>query len=362
MNNRIEKLLKVLEEQQLDSVFITSKENVFYFTGLYANAHERLIACYFDRFGRQILIVPALELEDAKSTNFQGNIISYFDHENPWEKIKDDLNDRQIQSLAIEKDDLNVTRYETIQSYFKNVEIVNGQALLNQIRLIKDEHEYQLLLEAAQYADFAIETALKHITVGKSELGIIAEIEYALKKEGIQSMSFPTTVLTGVKSALPHGTPDETTIKDGDFVLMDLGVIHNGYCSDITRTVVVGKASDKQKEIYNIVLQAELAALDGSQTGTPLGDIDQAARKVIENAGYGEYFPHRVGHGLGINVHEFPSLASNNDAPLQEGMCYTIEPGIYLPNVGGVRIEDDVFITKEGPVTLTKFTKDLIEL
>lgn len=143
---------------------------------------------------------------------------------------------------------------------------------------------------------------------------------------------------------------------------MDLGVVHKGYCSDITRTVVLGQASDQQKEIYNTVLQAEEKAIHASKVGTRLGDLDQIARQVIEEAGYGEYFPHRIGHGLGINVHEFPSLASNNDDVLKEGMSYTIEPGIYVPEIGGVRIEDDVFITSNGATTLTEFMKELLEL
>lgn len=363
MNDRVNNLLKKLKSENIDSVFITSKENVFYFSSLYANAHERLIACYFDQEGRELLIVPALELGDVKKSGWQGDVISYFDHENPWDQFKSFLQDNHnIQSMAIEKDDMNVRRFESLKTYFANLNIVDGQKLLNEIRVIKDDKEYEILLEAAEYADFAIETALNYIQEGKSELEVIAEIEYALKKKGIQSMSFPTTLLTGVKSALPHGNPDHTKIQKGDFVLIDLGVVYKGYCSDITRTFVLGNASSKQKEIYNIVLEAELAAINASQVGTPLSEIDRVAREVIEKAGYGEYFPHRIGHGLGINVHEYPSLASNNHSPLQVGMCFTIEPGIYLPDVGGVRIEDDVFIKNDGPVTLTKFTKDLIEL
>jgi len=363
VEQRIEKLLKALKKDDIDSVFMTSKENVFYYSGLYANAHERLIAVYLDKFGNQFLIVPELELEDAKNSGWSSDIISYFDHENPWEKIGHYLKDKkEIHSMAIEKDNMNVTRYETLKNYANDLNIVDGQALLNEIRLIKDENEYKWLKEACEYADFAVETALKHIAVGKTELEIVAEIEYALKKEGIQDMSFPTTVLTGVKSALPHGNPNNTKIEHGDFVLMDLGVVHKGYCSDITRTVIVGEASEKQKEIYDIVLNAQLAAIEASQIGTPLGKIDEAARQVIDEAGYGKFFPHRIGHGLGIDVHEFPSLSSNNEDLLQAGMCYTIEPGIYVPTIGGVRIEDDLFITKEGPVTLTAFSKDLIVL
>ncbi|TFB25041.1 aminopeptidase P family protein [Filobacillus milosensis] len=363
MNGRINQLISTLETNNMDSVFMTSKENVFYFTNLYAEAHERLIGAYFDQKGNEVLIVPALEEEDVKNAGWQGQTITYFDHENPWDKLSSTINDLgQPQTMAIEKEDMNVVRYEILKESFPKTTILDGQSLLNELRLIKDHSEMGIIKEAAQFADFGIETALKHIQEGKTELEIIAEIEYALKKEGIRHMSFGTTVLAGKKSAAPHGTPDLTPIKSGDFVLMDLGVVHKGYCSDITRTVVLGKASDKQKEIYQTVLNAEKKAIEASQVGTRLGDIDKTARQVIEEAGYGEYFPHRIGHGLGINVHEYPSLASNNDSKLQEGMAFTIEPGIYVPEVGGVRIEDDIFITSEGPTTLTEFMKELIEL
>ncbi|GEL76866.1 M24 family metallopeptidase [Tenuibacillus multivorans] len=363
MEARLNNLTQALKKHSIDSVFMTSKENVFYFTNLYAEAHERLIGAYMDQKGNRILIAPALEKEDVKNAGWNGELITYFDHENPWDKLSSFIKDiGHPQSMAIEKEDLNVLNYETLKNQFPKTEMVNGQHFLNELRLIKDHHEMKILKEAAQYADFGIETALKHIQAGKTELDIIAEIEYAMKKEGIRDMSFGTTVLTGKKSAAPHGNPDLTPIQKSDFVLMDLGVVHKGYCSDITRTVVFGEASEQQKGIYHTVLQAEQKAIEACQVGTRLGDIDQVARQVIKDAGYGEYFPHRIGHGLGINVHEFPSLASNNDSVLQEGMSFTVEPGIYVPEVGGVRIEDDVFITGDGPTTLTEFIKELIEL
>ncbi|RPF55357.1 M24 family metallopeptidase [Aquisalibacillus elongatus] len=363
MDSRLNYLIQALKENDMDSVFITSKENVFYFTNLYAEAHERLIGAYIDQKGNQALIVPALEKEDVKNAGWEAHTITYFDHENPWEKLSSYIQDiGQPHSLAIEKEDLNVLRFETLNHYLSNTELVDGQCMLNELRLIKDDNEMKILKEAAQYADFGIETALKHIKEGQTELGIIAEIEYAMKKEGIRNMSFDTTVLSGAKSAAPHGTPDLTTLKQGDFVLMDMGVVHKGYCSDITRTVVLGNATKEQRDIYETVLQAENKAINSCHVGMRLGDLDKIARQVIKDAGYGEYFPHRIGHGLGINVHEFPSLASNNNDHLKEGMCFTIEPGIYVPDIGGVRIEDDVFMNRDGATTLTEFMKELIEL
>ena len=172
-------------------------------------------------------------------------------------------------------------------------------------------------------------------------------------------MSFDTMVLAGANSALPHGIPGANKMKRGDFVLFDLGVIIDGYCSDITRTVAFGEISEEQTRIYNTVLAGQLQAVEACKPGVTLGAIDNAARSVIADAGYGDFFPHRLGHGLGISVHEYPDVKAGNESPLKEGMVFTIEPGIYVPNVGGVRIEDDIYITKDGSEILTKFPKEL---
>ncbi len=175
-------------------------------------------------------------------------------------------------------------------------------------------------------------------------------------------MAFDTMVLSGPKTASPHGNPGNRKIKKGDFVLFDLGVVYQGYCSDITRTVAFGEPTDAQREIYETVRKAEQAAVDSVRPGVKAMEIDKAARNVIEQAGYGSYFTHRVGHGLGISVHEYPSVTGTNELVLEEGMVFTIEPGIYHPGITGVRIEDDVVVTADGVEVLTKFPKELLIL
>ena len=172
-------------------------------------------------------------------------------------------------------------------------------------------------------------------------------------------MSFDTIIVSGTKTASPHGIPGEKKIEKGDFVLFDLGVVYKGYCSDITRTIAFGEPTEEKRKIYETVKKAQQAAIDVSRPGTLAKDVDFAARSIIEEAGYGELFPHRIGHGLGISVHEFPSLTGTNEMPLEEGMVFTIEPGIYDPEVTGVRIEDDLYVTKDGVEVLTKFPKEL---
>src|SRR5699024_1092633 len=166
--------------------------------------------------------------------------------------------------------------------------------------------------------------------------------------QGVEGMSFSTMALSGTKTASPHGTPGKKSIKKGDLVLFDLGVIHGGYCSDTTRTVAFQSITEEQKNIYETVLKAEQLAIDASKIGVSVGSIDLAARNHIDEMGYGKYFTHRIGHGLGIETHEYPSMHSQNKLKLDKGMCYTIEPGVYVPNTGGVRIEDMIFMTENG--------------
>ncbi len=345
----------------MDSIFITSKANVYYYSNYYTDPHERLVGIYADRKDNPLLILPKMEEEDALRAGWKGDILSYDDDTNPWDKFLSFITDaeRLPQQLAVEKSHLTVDRYEQLRKLFPNSAILDGSDLLNELRVIKDKKEYTLLKQAALLADFGVQKGIQAIEEGKSELEILADLEFALKREGVREMSFSTVVLTGAKTASPHGNPGKDKVKAGDLVLFDLGVVYEGYCSDITRTVAYKQISEQQKEVYNTVLKAQLAAIEASTIGTEVGKIDKAARSIITEHGYGEYFTHRIGHGLGIDIHEYPSMNASNKLALAEGMCYTIEPGIYIPNIGGVRIEDDIFMTKKGAEVLTEYPKEL---
>ncbi|WP_407269013.1 M24 family metallopeptidase [Radiobacillus sp. PE A8.2] len=358
---RINHLQEQLTKNNLDSIFITSKANVFYTSNYYTDPHERVVAIFIDNLGEPVFILPAMEQEDAIEAGWKGELITYYDHENPWQLFQAYLrkSKRMPTSLGIEKDHLTVERLEQLQTIFNNTTFINAQSLLANLRVIKDGNEYSILKQAAAFADLGVKTGIEAIKQGKSELEIVAEIEYTLKKQGVREMSFSTMVLSGTKTASPHGTPDHKKIEVGDLVLFDLGVVYNGYCSDITRTVAYKNITEQQQAIYQTVLAAQQKAIEAATIGTPVGDIDQAARQHITDNGYGEYFKHRIGHGIGIDVHEFPSMAANNTVTLKEGMCFTIEPGIYVPGVGGVRIEDEVFISENGTELLTSFPKEL---
>jgi Xaa-Pro dipeptidase len=362
MSHRIQKLSQWMKESDIQVSFITNPDNVFYFSGFLSEPHERLLGVAIFQEAEPFLICPAMEKEDAKKAGWDGEIIGHSDIDRPWELIQKAIEKRNlsIQKVAIEKEHMNVERYEAITNLFPNASFVAAEDKVRKLRLVKDESELKKIREACELADFAVQIGVEEIKEGKTELDVLAAIEYALKKKGVNEMSFATMVLTGANAASPHGTPGLTKIKKGDLVLFDLGVVVDGYCSDITRTVAFGDINDTQREIYETVLKAQLAALEASKPGKTCAEIDLTARNIIREAGYGDYFPHRLGHGLGISVHEFPSLTETNSLLLEKGMVYTIEPGIYVPNVAGVRIEDDVYVTENGIEVLTKFPKELV--
>lgn len=361
MSQRLEKLQAWMKENEIEVSFITSSENVFYLSGFFSNPHERLLALAVFQEEEPFLVCPGMEIHDVKNSGWNHEIIGYSDIDNPWEMIKNAIMKRvrSVGKVSIEKEHMNVERYEQLSTLFPKAAIVSAEEKLRMLRMIKDAKELKVIEEACALADYAIEVGCSEIQEGKTELDVLNAVEYALKKKGVKEMSFSTMVLTGANGASPHGNPGMTKIKKGDLVLFDLGVVVDRYCSDITRTVAYGDINEKQKEIYDTVLKAQLAAVEASKPGVTAAEVDLTARRIIADAGYGEYFPHRLGHGLGISVHEYPSLTETNQLILEEGMVYTIEPGIYVPNVAGVRIEDDIYITADGAKVLTKFPKEL---
>lgn len=363
MNERLQKTSAWMKENGIDVCFLTSPDNVFYLSGYFTDPHERLLGLAVFQEEEPFLVLPAMEKNDALQSGWPHEIIGFTDTQNPWEMVHTSAAKRlgkTASKVAIEKEHLNVERYEELMKLFPEAkQFVSAEEKMRSLRLVKDERELKALREAAALADYAIEVGASEIKEGKTELEVLAAVEFELKKKGVSQMSFSTMVLTGQNAASPHGNPGQTKIKKGDFVLFDLGVVVDRYCSDITRTLAYGDISDKQKEIYDTVLKAQLAAIESSKPGTPCSAVDLAARSVIAEAGYGEYFPHRLGHGLGINIHEYPSVTETNSLKLEEGMVFTIEPGIYVPGVAGVRIEDDVHVTASGLEVLTKYPKEL---
>lgn len=347
-----------MNERGVEVMLVTSPPNVFYLTGFDCHPYERFMALCLQASGGAALFVPTLEKDQAEKTGFP-HVVTVSDIDDPMAKVREVVGDGPFGKLAVEKQHLTVARYEQLQTVFGPEPSVAAEELLLGMRLQKDEAEIAIMKKAAEIADRSVAAAIQAIAVGKTEAEIVAVVESTMKALGASGPSFSTTVLAGANSALPHGTPGNRKIEAGDFVLLDLGAVYEGYCSDITRTVVVGEPSDEQLMIYEAVLAGNLAGIAATKPGLPAKVVDAAARQTIEALGYGEYFTHRVGHGLGIEVHEYPSVHSHNDQELVAGMVFTIEPGVYLSGLGGVRIEDDVLVTENGVEVLTQYPKEL---
>lgn len=362
MNDRLTGLQKWLKGKNAGAMLVSAPINIFYLSGFKSDPHERFLGLFVFQDGPAVLVCPAMEIENVRQTDFDGEVIGYSDHENPWDKIASlfkSKTDTTQMTLAAELTHLTYSRAQDLQQLGGQVELIDAEEAIGKLRRIKTAGEIKAMQKAAEMADFAVQTGIKAIKKGRTEQAIIAEIEYELTKRGYSEMAFTTMVLTGEKTALPHGRPGSRQIKEGDFVLFDLGIVADGYCSDITRTVVYKHASEEQMKIYDTVLQAEMKAIEEVKTGMKIGDLDKVARKVIEAAGYGEYFTHRLGHGLGIEAHEAPSMSENNTDTFEDGMAFTVEPGIYIPGTGGVRIEDDIVLENGQPRILTQYPKEL---
>ncbi|MEH7512631.1 Xaa-Pro peptidase family protein [Gottfriedia acidiceleris] len=361
MNNRMQELQTFLQKQSIPGGLVTSRQNIFYLSNFDYNPHERFVGIFVFPNEEPIFISPAMEVQMIKEAGWKHPILSYTDSDHPWALVGHLIESRnKMKQFAVEKHDISYFYIESLQQIFGEVEFASLDSILTEMRLVKDADEIEILREAAAFADYGVQVGIEALKEGITELEVLGKIEFELKKKGIKEMSFSPIVLFGQNASNPHGATGDNKLKKGDTALFDLGVKYKGYCSDITRTVIYGNPNSELVNIYNTVLQANLAGVEASQPGTRIGDVDLSGRRVIQAAGYGEFFPHRIGHGLGIEIHEVPSINEVNEGLLKPGMVITIEPGIYLNGLGGVRIEDDVVITDNGYEVLTKFPKELM--
>ena len=269
------------------------------------------------------------------------------------------IEDFDITCLGFEENYLTVAEYMMYEKGV-NAKLTPFTKEINGFRSVKEEWELEVMRKAQAITDKAFAEVCPRIKVGMTELELQAELIYCLYKNGATGLAFDPIVVSGPNSSLPHGVAGERVIQEGDFVTMDFGALYNGYCADMTRTVAVGYATEEMQTVYNTVLQAQLAGLAASKAGVPGQEIDGAARQVIRDAGYGEYFGHGYGHSLGLEVHENPSPNARNDKPMPVGAVASAEPGIYLPGKFGVRIEDTCVFLEDGIEILTKSPKNLI--
>ena len=264
--------------------------------------------------------------------------------------------------IGFEADHVSVSEMSILKENFPDVEWVETKLIVERIAAVKDEEEIKNISNACNIIDNVFLRMLDVIKPGISEMDISAEISYQVKMRGSEGDPFEPIIASGWRSALPHGISTSKKIEEGDLVVIDFGATTGGYAGDMTRTIVVGKPSEKQRQVYETVLGAQEAAISAAKAGISGLELDRVARDYINKCDYGEYFGHALGHGLGLNVHTWPRVSEANKEQLLSNMVVTIEPGIYIPDFGGIRIEDDIVLKKNGCVNLTKSTKEFISL
>lgn len=351
---KIERIREQFEEHGIDSLLITSPYNRRYVSNFTGTAGAVLITA------EKALFITDFRYTEQAAKQAQGFEVVL--HKGTMvDEIAAQAEKFGVKKLGFEQDYMS---YATFQAYAGQVkaELIPVSSIIEKLRLIKTEDEIKILKEAADIADLAFKHILDYIKPGITELEVSNELEFFMRKCGAVSSSFDIIVASGFRSALPHGVASDKVIESGDFVTLDYGALHKGYISDITRTVAVGEPSDQLKEIYSIVLESQLRSMEQIRPGMTGKEADAIARDYIAEKGYGENFGHSLGHGIGLEVHEGPGLSARSHVVLEPGMAVTVEPGIYVPGLGGVRIEDDILITQEGNEAITHSTKELIIL
>ena len=348
--NKIEK-----ENKEIEGFLVTNLKNLYYLTGFDGEGS----ALITNRNNYLLTDSRYTEQAEKESSNFK--IIT----DDPKKKnarvlaMKKIIERNKINKIAFESIDLNYADFIKYSDSFQSVEFLPTKNIVEQIRMLKDKEEIIKMKKAAQITTESLKEVFEIMEPGVRELEIASELAYTMRKKGAQKEAFETIVVSGERSSLPHGKPSEKKINEGELIIIDVGANYHSYNSDITRTIIIGRENKKQKKIFSIVSDAQKASLEFLKPGVKCKEVDFVARDIIAKKGYGKYFGHGLGHGVGLDIHEIPRVSSNDDTILLPGMVVTIEPGIYLPEVGGVRIEDSVLITEEGYEILTWFPKIL---
>lgn len=346
---RLKKLVSVIPA---NATLILSPENLYYFSGF--TGGEGML--YIDK-SRLLLFTDSRYTVQAQEEAPDFEVIDTANL-----SVSEFLKQQGDKAYGFEDDYVTFSKFAGLKRISPKSVFSPVSSHIDKIRMIKDNTEIALIKKAAAIADSAFTYILDKIQAGKTERDISLDLEYFMLRNGADGLSFDTISASGIRSCMPHGTATDKVIEAGDFLTLDFGCKYRGYCSDMTRTVVLGKATDKQKEIYNTVLEAQKCALSTIRAGELAKAVDEAARGVIDAAGYGKNFGHGLGHSLGLKVHEAPSCSPRSQDILCENMMMTVEPGIYIDGYGGVRIEDLVLVTADGYDNFTTSAKDLIEL
>ena len=355
MMNNLQQVLK--DKGNGYCALIISPENRKYFTGFDSSDGFLLVSA-----DRAVFITDGRYIEAAEKQISACEVMLLG---KTYPQIATILNKMNCRHLLVESTRMTVSTYNSLKGVLKNISISTDTTLdtiINSLRSIKTRNEVESIIKAQRIAEKAFEHILKFIKVGVTEKEIALELDFFMLRNGGEGLSFETIAVSGANSSMPHGVPSNKKIENGDFLTLDFGTIINGYHSDMTRTVAVGFATDEMKNVYDTVLKAQNNCLENIRAGVSCKDGDEFARSVIRDCGYGQYFTHSTGHGVGVEIHEFPNLSPASDSILQVGNIVTVEPGIYIPEKFGVRIEDMALITENGCENLTNAPKNLIIL
>ena len=351
--NHIKQIASKLGEYGLDAMLITSEPGEFYAVGFHGEGVALVTPdeCWYYTDSRYI--EAAQEQVECAHVSLPPKGMNY------RAAVEALVQSQGIKTLGFEENYMTVSAYRGWREKL-SAQMKEASALMETLRAGKDNEELAVMIRAQEIAEKSLEETLSWLKVGMTEKEVAAYLEYRMLCNGAEKKSFDTIVASGPNSSKPHAVPGERRIQNGDFVTIDFGCVVDGYCSDTTRTVAVGMPTEEMSEVYEIVLQAQLAGIAAARAGLTGKEIDSAARQVIEDAGYGEYFGHAFGHSLGIEIHENPNLSPSNSQPMPVGAVVSAEPGIYLPGKFGVRIEDVLVLRADGCENITKYPKELL--
>ena len=351
MNKRVQAFLDKMQEKELDGIIINNLKNVYYLTGFWGSNGTVFISR-----DRQILVTDARYIIAAKQEVTGFEIFAERDELTTIAKIAKDMG---LSRIGFE-DEISVSYYHRMQGAFEGLELVPQTQFVEALRMIKDEAEIETIRKACSVSDRAFHDVLEFIKPGKTEIEIANFLDFRMRELGAAGLSFDTILASGINSSKPHAHPMHKPVELGEAITMDFGCLYEHYVSDMTRTIYLGHVSDEQAEIYNTVLKANQALIDQAKDGLGFRDFDKIPRDIIVEAGYGEYFTHGIGHGIGLDIHEEPYFSQTSTEVIKSGMVLTDEPGIYIEGKYGVRIEDDILITETGCELLTLAPKELI--
>jgi Xaa-Pro aminopeptidase len=348
---RARRLRKSFDDVGIDALLVTNPRDISYLSGFRGEDAYLLVGR-----GKPVLFSDSRFEEELEALKPRVRVVIRRGPMNPV--VKDVVEAAKIDSLGVQAEHMTVSVRSGLARVIGKRRLRDTRGLVSRLRIIKDEHEVKWLRRAIRIQQDALKATIATVEVGQTEQEIDARLVYEMSSRGAGGASFPSIVAAQANGSLPHAVPGRTRVKANRPLLVDWGAKFEGYCGDLTRTFAVGRFPKRVTEIYDIVLEAQLAGIAAIRPGVRGVDVDAASRKIIEDAGYGKQFGHGLGHGIGLDVHEAPSLSTRSGDTLEPGMVVTVEPGIYLPGIGGVRIEDDVLVTERGHRVLSNYPKD----